>query len=89
MLAFALLHAAKWEKKRIFVVLPYLSIIGQYAKEYHSIVPEMLESHSQVRVTDETRQLSKRGGAPMIVTTTVGFLEGLFACRAPDCRRLH
>lgn len=29
------------------------------------------------------------GGAPMIVTTTVGFLEGLFACRAPDCRRLH
>jgi CRISPR-associated helicase Cas3/CRISPR-associated endonuclease Cas3-HD len=89
LLAFALAHAEKWGQKRIFVVLPYLSIIGQNAKEYRDIVPGMLESHSQVKATDETRQLSERWAAPMIVTTTVGFLEGLFACRAPDCRRLH
>ncbi len=89
LLAFALVHAEKWGKERIFVVLPYLSIIEQNAKEYRSIVPGMLESHSQVKATDKTRQLSERWGAPMIVTTTVGFLEGLFACRAPDCRHLH
>lgn len=89
LLAFALAHARKWGQKRIFVVLPYLSIIEQNAKEYRLIVPGLLESHSQVKVTDETRQLSERWSAPMIITTTVGFLEGLFACRAPDCRRLH
>jgi CRISPR-associated helicase Cas3/CRISPR-associated endonuclease Cas3-HD len=89
LLAFALKHAEKWGQKRIFVVLPYLSIIEQNAKEYRSIVPDLLEVHSQVKATDETRQLAERWAAPLIVTTTVGFLEGLFACHAPDCRRLH
>lgn len=89
LLAFALKHAEIWGHKRIFLVLPFLSIIEQNGKEYREIIPNMLESHSQVKVTDETRDLAERWDAPMVITTTVGFFEGLFACKAPDCRRLH
>lgn len=89
LLAFALRHAERWNKKRIFVVLPYLSIIEQNAKEYRKVLPDTLESHSQAAAQDETRQFAERWNAPLVVTTTVGFLEGLFASSAPGCRRLH
>ena len=59
MLAFALKHAAKWNLKRIIVVIPFLSIIEQTAGIYRDALlgdtkrdcaPFVLEDHSRARI---------------------------------------
>ena len=89
MLAFALLHAERNHLRRIFIVLPYLTILEQNADEYRHIEPTLLEDHSQNNLSDEQRLLAERYSAPVIVTTSVKFFESLFSCRATDCRKLH
>jgi CRISPR-associated endonuclease/helicase Cas3 len=90
MLAFALQQLLRG-RRRIIFVLPFLSIIEQNAAIYRQLIPQLLESHSQLRPEDEqaARELHQRWDAPCIVTTSVQFFEGLFACSGPDCRRLH
>lgn len=89
MLAFALLHAERNHLRRIFIVLPYLSILEQNADEYRHIEPDILEDHSQNNLSDEQRDLAERYASPIIITTSVKFFESLFPCRATDCRKLH
>lgn len=53
---FALAHAKKYKKKRIFVIIPYTSIIDQNAKEIEDIfkTPEaVLEFHFNVMNEEE------------------------------------
>lgn len=53
---FALAHAKKYKKKRIFVIIPYTSIIDQNAKEIEDIfkTPEaVLEFHSNIMNEEE------------------------------------
>ncbi len=78
-------------RRRIIFVLPYLSILEQNAAVYRSVLPRLLEDHSQLRPDDEqaARLLAQRWDAGCIVTTSVRFFEGLFGCDGPDCRRLH
>ncbi len=90
MLAFALQQMCWQKKKRIILILPYLSIIEQNANVYRHILPDILEDHSQVERNDEfSRELSQRWDAPFIITTSVKFFESLFSCTGPACRKLH
>ncbi|MDI9571534.1 MAG: CRISPR-associated helicase Cas3' [Pseudomonadota bacterium] len=117
MLAFALKHASVHKRRRIVIVLPYLSIIEQTAKIYKEIFRKaiapinidkyILEHHSLAGLhpsnqledslgkdmEDEdyraARILSENWDAPIVITTSVQFLESLFSNRPFACRKLH
>jgi len=98
-MAFALAHARAHGLRRIIVVIPYLSIIEQNAAEYRSIfgADVVLENHSGVAPKDDASEeeksrlelISENWDAPVIVTTSVQFLETLFAASPSRCRKLH
>jgi CRISPR-associated endonuclease/helicase Cas3 len=102
-LAFALSHAKISGLERIIVVIPYLSIIEQNAAEYRRILdPDgsglVVEHHSAVAAeaseddgngSDEIARAADNWDAPIIVTTTVQFIESLFASSPARCRKLH
>jgi len=89
LLAFALAHAEKYKKKRIILVLPFLSIIEQNAQIYREICGNIFEDHSQSEYDEESRYYSERWDYPVIVTTSVKFFEALFKHQPVDCRKLH
>jgi CRISPR-associated helicase Cas3/CRISPR-associated endonuclease Cas3-HD len=89
LLHFALRHCAKHGKKRIIVVLPFLTLAEQTTDTYRKIFPEVLVDHSQSNLPDEARELAARWSAPVIITTSVKFFESLFAHQPTDCRKLH
>lgn len=102
-MAFALRHAQLHGLRRVIVVIPYLSIIEQNAALYRRIFdPEdkgiVIEHHSSVNVPDDVGEARRRSpleyaaenwDAPIIVTTSVQFVESLFASRPGQCRKLH
>lgn len=101
-MAFALAHAKAHALDRVVVVIPYLSIIEQNAAEYrrildpdglglvvehHSAVPERSEDSNEEAST--LSQAADNWDAPVIVTTSVQFVESLFAASPGRCRKLH
>ncbi len=105
-MAFALKHAKIHRLRRVIVVIPYLSIIEQNAKEYREILGKdyVIENHSAVKIKseeDEETNLSEKPrrnmleyaaenwDAPIVVTTSVQFIESLFARKPSKCRKLH
>ena len=98
-MAFALAHARRHGLRRIIVVIPYLSIIEQNAAEYRRIFGDdiVLENHSGVAPDDDASEeeksrlelVSENWDAPVVVTTSVQFLESLFAASPSRCRKLH
>lgn len=95
MLAFALRHAQLHNFRRIIIVLPYLNIIEQSVNVYRGVFNDnkdtdlILEDHSLAELPEDIRLLAENWDAPIVVTTTVRFFEGLFASRSSACRRLH
>ena len=101
-MAFALAHAQKHKLRRVIVVIPYLSIIEQNAEVYRRVLdPDgeniVIEHHSAAAAKEsrgeETRAPEERAAenwdAPIVVTTSVQFIESLFANRPSKCRKLH
>ena len=101
-MAFALEHARRHGMRRIIVVIPYLSIIEQNAAEYREVLdPEdegiVIEHHSSVGLKADSEErgrspeevASENWDAPVIVTTSVQFIESLFANGTSKCRKLH
>ena len=101
-MAFALAHAKAHNLDRVIVVIPYLSIIEQNAAEYRRIFdPEgsglVVEHHSAVPAPDDEEEheptpselAAENWDAPIIVTTSVQFIESLFASSPSKCRKLH
>ena len=101
-MAFALEHARRHGMRRVIVVIPYLSIIEQNAAKYREVLdPEdegiVIEHHSAVVAKDDDEEhgrtpeelATENWDAPVIVTTSVQFIESLFANRTSKCRKLH
>ncbi len=89
LMAFALRHAMVHQKRRVILILPYLSILEQNSEDYRKIIPDLLEIHSNAFHTEDTRELVQRWDNGCIVTTNVSFLEPLFSAHAASCRHLH
>jgi CRISPR-associated endonuclease/helicase Cas3 len=102
-MAFALEHARVHGLRRVIVVIPYLSIIEQNAAQYRRIFdPDnrgiVIEHHSAIKIPDDADEERRRSpleyaaenwDAPIIITTSVQFIESLFASRPSRCRKLH
>ena len=91
LLAFAAKHCGIYGKRRIIIVLPFLSIISQNARIYRDICGEVLEAHSMVSYgnDDDMKLLAERWNSPVIVTTSVKFFETFFKSQPSDLRFLH
>ncbi|MDY4430609.1 CRISPR-associated helicase Cas3' [Evtepia sp.] len=89
LLHFALRHCLATGKKRIIIVLPFLTLAEQNTAVYEKIMPSVLVDHSQSRLSDDAREIASKWSAPFIITTSVKFFETLFAHRPSDCRKLH
>ena len=101
-MAFALEHARRNRMRRVIVVIPYLSIIEQNAAEYRKVLdPQneaiVIEHHSAAFAKDDDQErirspevlAAENWDAPIVVTTSVQFIESLFANRTSTCRKLH
>lgn len=91
LLAFAAKHCGIHGKRRIIIVLPFLSIISQNAKIYREICGEVLESHSMVSYGNDeyAKLLADKWNSPIIITTSVKFFEAFFRSQPSDLRFLH
>ncbi len=89
LLHFALRHCLAHGKRRIIVVLPFLTLAEQNTDTYDQIIPDILVDHSQSNLSDDAREFASRWSVPFIITTSVKFFESLFASRPTDCRKLH
>ncbi|MBR6320114.1 MAG: CRISPR-associated helicase Cas3' [Prevotella sp.] len=97
------LHHANYHRniKRIIIVLPFLNIIDQTAKELTDIFNDeadyVLEHHSNVIYQNDDdeekynlKQLAiENWNYPIIITTSVQFFESLFNNTKSACRKLH
>jgi CRISPR-associated endonuclease/helicase Cas3 len=98
-MAFALAHAQAHGLRRVIVVIPFLSIIEQNATVYREVLGDdtILEHHSAAPQPDDTDEeeraaletATENWDAPIVVTTSVQFLESLFADKPAKCRKLH
>ena len=91
LLAFAAAHAKQYKKRRIIIVLPFLSIISQNAKIYEKICGGILEAHSMALYGNDerTKLITEQWNAPVIITTSVKFFEAFFKSKPTDLRFLH
>lgn len=93
-MAFALVHAIKYKKKRIIVAIPYTSIIEQTAEIFKSVFgdDQVVEHHSNLdpeKENHKNRLASENWDAPIIVTTNVQLFESLLGNKTSVCRKLH
>ncbi len=100
-LRYALAHAKKFHKDRIFYIIPFTTIIDQNAKEIKGILGHedmILEHHSNLVVDKENdnddeqdayKLLTERWDSPIILTTMVQFLDTLFSGGTQGVRRMH
>lgn len=97
-MAHLLQQAIERKARRIFVVLPYTSIIQQSVEVYRKalVLPGenpwdiVSELHSRADFQDyETRYLTSLWRAPIVVTTAVAFFETLASNHPSTLRRLH
>lgn len=97
-MAHLLQQAITHEKRRIFVVLPYTSIIQQSVDVYRKALvlpgenPEevVAELHCRADFQElDTRYLTSLWRAPIVITTAVAFFETLASNRPSTLRRLH
>ena len=93
-MAWALVHALKYNKSRIIFAIPYTSIITQTAQIYRSIFGDenVIEHHSNIDEntnTQERKLAVENWDAPIVVTTNVQLFESLFANKTSRCRKLH
>lgn len=98
-LRFALHHARKHGLDRVVYIIPYTSIIDQNAKVARDILEVgeepgsiVLEHHSNILPEKESWQnklLADNWEAPVVFTTMVQFLEGLFGSGTRHARRMH
>lgn len=98
-LRYALIHAEKFGKKRIFMTVPLLSVLDQNIDVIRTAVGNddiILEHHSDV-ITDRMEYeelqrydiLTETWNSPIIATTFVQLLNALFSGKSSCVRRFH
>lgn len=100
-LRFAIAHAIEHDIERIIYIIPYLSILDQTARDIRTALQissddtTVLEHHSNLIPSDndeemkETRLLTSRWDAPIVITTLVQFLESIYSEKSGKLRKLH
>lgn len=93
-MGFALEHAVARGLDRVIVVIPYTSIIDQNARVYRGVfgAGNVIDHHASLdpqTETAENRLAAENWDAPVVVTTSVQFVESLLANRPSKCRKLH
>ena len=94
-LRYALRHAKKFNKDRIFYIIPFTTIIDQNAKDIKDILCRddiILEHHSNLVVDNQQEDyklLTERWDSPIVLTTMVQFLDTLFSGGTQGVRRMH
>jgi CRISPR-associated endonuclease/helicase Cas3 len=93
-MGFALNHAIFHGLRRVIVVIPYTSIIEQNAGQYREVFGDanVVEHHANLDPEKENhrnRLACENWDAPIVVTTSVQFMESLLANRSSRCRKLH
>lgn len=98
-LKFALKSAAENEKKRIFFIIPLLSVLEQNAKVIREFVQNdsiILEHHSNVIIEkddekdiNENELIMETWNSPIVITTLVQFLNTLFSGKNSCVRRMN
>ncbi len=93
---FAINHAIKYNKDRIFVVPPFLSIIEQNSKVYKDIFGEknILEHHSNIEVKFDKDSYQRSLNAenfdfPIIITTMIQIFESFYSSKNSKLRKVH
>lgn len=91
MILWGLKCAERNGQDRIFIVLPFLSIIQQNVKVYRDIFGDsvVIEDDSVTDFNEETKLMAERWNAKLIITTNVKFFETMFSNRPSTLRRLH
>lgn len=95
---YALTHAIKHDKKRIFYIAPLISILDQNARIIREAVGNeeiVLEHHSNIIMDQDDGEelnryqlLAETWDSPIIVTTLVQFLNTLFSGKTGCIRRM-
>lgn len=97
-LRFAIEYSLKHNKKRIFYIAPFMSILEQNSDEWRKIVGDkyFLEHHSnilsEINSKDELEEYelrTEKWDMPVIATTLVQFLNALFLGTNGSVRRMH
>jgi len=101
-LRYALSVAAQKGKKRIFFVIPLLSVLEQNAKvireainndtlvlEHHSNIIRESKKSDEPNELDENELLTETWDAPIVITTLVQLLNTLFLDKTSCIRRMH
>lgn len=101
-MGFALEHLKNYNRKRIFYIIPYTSIIEQNAKvfrdvfgsrnvlEHHSnFDPKTVKNENGDPVGESLALAAENWDMPIVVTTNVQFFESLFSNKRSRCRKLH
>lgn len=97
---YAIHHAKRYHKKRVFYIGPYLSILEQNSQVFRDalgIDDAILEHHSNVLIGEEDeskaqnryRHLTENWDTPVVITTFVQFLNTLFGGKTSSIRRFH
>ena len=91
MIRWGLESARKNRQDRIFIILPFLSIIDQNVRILKGMFGEdiVIEDDSVADLSEENRLLAERWNARIIVTTNVKFYETLFSYKPTALRKLH
>lgn len=81
------------EYRKVFAPHVGCDLVERYILEHHSLAGTRVEDERkdgpEADVDDRVRLLAENWDAPIIVTTSVQFLESLFASRPSACRKLH
>ncbi len=98
-LRFAVKHAKEYQKKKIFYIAPFMSILEQNSDAIREIAGEaaFLEHHSDMlaEIADDRDMLhayelrTEKWDSPVIATTMVQFLNALFSGKTSAVRRMH
>ncbi len=92
-LRYALEHAIRYRKERIFYLAPYHSILEQNSEELRKVIQDdsvFLEHHCNVENDSEIYELmTQTWDSPFIATTMVQFLNALFSHKTSAIRRMH